>query len=624
MPVFLFMSILDGFYSLSRKINKREGDEHDQLEGVASDILPELELPMSDEEIITATRKFKASWDKSEVKTEWLKLCDENEKYWKGKQFGSVEMEQLRPLVDNVIFEALETFLPQATNRNPEPLVTLAKTEQETPENTKYADYLKGRLADWADQTKLRLKIKRVARLWSIFMLGVGKVGWDIDNDRPSMRPIRAKKLILDPESTVDEDGYHGKFIGEPRKMEAAKLISLVPSKASVIRELVEKSMSTDVQFTEWWTNEYTCWTLGEEVLLKRKNPHWNYDQKQTTTSVDDYGDETPQEQEIPGVNHFATPRMPYVFLSIYSLEDKPVDETSLITQNLPLQDLINKRLKQYDKNIDSMNNGMVVSQERSGLTTEQAKQVSDALRNGGTVIIPTGTPRDAVDRFPAVPLPADIANQLTDTRNRLRSVFGTQGSTPQGIQNEDTVRGKIITRGLDSDRIGGGITEYLEQFADDVYNWIVQMLYVYDETFLSTPVKPKVIVSVKEGSLLPKDATTQANQAIELAMAGKMALVDLYKKLEDPNPEERAANVWLEINAPQLLYKNNPLIQEAMMQMQQAAQQQAEMEAQNAETEHNRNMEGKMMDHQAKLDQAQVKSQSDQLLARVKTNANK
>jgi hypothetical protein len=146
-------------------------------------------------------------------------------------------------------------------------------------------------------------------------------------------------------------------------------------------------------------------------------------------------------------------------------------------------------------------------------------------------------------------------------------------------------------------------------------------MYYVYDETFLLMPNKPKVIISVKEGSLLPKDSTTQANQAIELTLAGKMSLVDLYKKLEDPNPEERAANVWLEVNAPHILYKDNPQVMEAMQLMQQQAQAQAQaqqqQEMQQGDLEHQRGMESKMVDHDSKMAQIQAQQEGN-LLNRV------
>src|SRR5687767_9703657 len=112
------MSILSGIYSLGQNINKQKGKENEETQdGVASDLLPELALSMSDEDIIKLTDKWEREWNNSDVKSEWEKKCDENERYWLGQQFGRTEIEQLRPLVDNIIFESLETFLPQATSR---------------------------------------------------------------------------------------------------------------------------------------------------------------------------------------------------------------------------------------------------------------------------------------------------------------------------------------------------------------------------------------------------------------------------------------------------------------------------------------------------------------------------
>ncbi len=613
------MSDIQGYASLSSDINKakRDGTE-EKTEGVVSTKLAELTLETSNEDLIKLANEWEKIWKDSPKKVEWEKQIEENEKYWLGKQKSGPTIEgDDRPTVDNLIFESLETYLPQATRRNPEPIVTLDAIEldpqgNENPIHTKYIEKVKRRLADIADKKKMRLKLKKVARHWAIFQMGVAKMGWDLDQDLPTPVIVRPHRIILDPDATIDEDGYTGERIGEYRKLPAQRILDIIgeDAEAEAKKKIVDKvgeKTDTMINFIEWWTPLYMCWKLEDQILLKKKNPHWNYDKTETPqptdltsagVQVDDYGNVTAQEMTTEGINHFPSPRMPYVFLSVFNLGDRPMDNTSLIQQNLSNQDVINKRNRQIDKNADDMNGGIVVSLARSGLTQSQARNVARTLRKGGAVAIPDGTPREAIDRYAAPGLPADIFNQLADTRNRLRDIFGVRGSSMAGIQTEDTVRGKILSRGLDTDRIGGGLTEYLEQFSDDIYNWILQLLYVYDTgfQFVQGAKPPKVVVSVKEGSLLPKDSTSIANQTMELAGMNRISNIDLFKRLEYPNPEELAANVWLEQNAPHLLYQNNQLVQQAIMMQQQAAMQQQQMESAKGERSHQQDIEKEQM----------------------------
>ena len=576
--------VLDAFYSLSRRLNKVGGDDisAETETGAVSEKFPELKLDMENADLLKLTEKWEDTWKTSGVKTEWDKHGTDNEDYWLGKHFQRPQASKVRDPIDNAIFESVETYLPQMTRRNPEAMVELAKGIKESPETTAFAEGLKDKLAELADELKLRLKLKKAGRHWAIYLLGAAKMGWDMNKDMPTVKIIRPKKLILDPEATVDEDGYTGTFIGEYRKMEAGTLIKLLekigPEAGAIekVKKDVKEALGTSYQFIEWWTDEYLCWTVEKQVLMKKKNPHWNYDSEQEAPYGDDgqpqlNAEGKPRMEPVPGINHFAVPGKPFILLSVFNLGKQPVDETSLIGQNLSNQDRINKRVRQIDKNADSMNGGMIVSLARSGLTQPQAKQVTEALRKGGTVSIPDGAPDEAIKRDSAPPLPPDIYNDLNDTRIRLKDLFGTRGSMPSGLEKEKTIGGKLITKGTDTDRIGGGVSEYLEQFADDIYNWFIQLLYVYDEQYIGKP-KPKVKVSVKEGSLLPKDSVTLANQAIELANAGKMALIDLYKQLDYPNPEELAANVWLESNAPEILFPNDQRIQQVIQAKQEAA----------------------------------------------------
>lgn len=617
---------IGAYVSLGADINKPNKDGGmETKEGVVSQKLPELNLDMKDEDLIALTKKWKKAWEDSPKKAEWLKKAEENEKYWLGQQFtGPIDKDSERPMVDNAIFESLETFLPSATRRNPEPIVELDSKEIEPnqpADQTKiaYATKVKQRLADVADKIKLRLKLKRATRYWSLHLIGIAKFGWDLDKNLPSVKITRAKRIILDPDASIDEDGYNGSYIGEYKKMQASKILAIaepkpvegqpqVPETEGVkkIKELVKENTGTEINYIEWWTPEYTCWEIDEKIILKKKNPHWNYDEELQTEVVDEFGKTSIVPEIKKGINHLPVPMMPYAFLTMFNLGDQPMDKTSLIGQNLANQDAINKRNKQINKNVDGMNEGMVVSLARSGLTDIQAKNITSALRKGGVVTIPDGSPDDAVKRMSPNNLPSDVFNELNDKRVRLRDIFGTSGITPAGTTDEKTVRGKIINRGLDTDRVGGGISEYLEQFADDIYNWVAQLLYVYDDgfQFVNGAVPPKVVISVKEGSLLPKDSTTISNQALELAGMGRLSNIDLFKRLEYPNPEELAANIWLEANAPELLYKDNPLVAQAIQMRQMAMQAEQELKMKEMETKHEQGLEKEVVKGEVKANQ--------------------
>lgn len=568
-------SRLSGFFSLGADINKQKDENGETREGVISDLAPELKLSISDEELILKKKSWEKSWN-DYYRTNLQQRQQDNEDYWKGKPFDleqQVKGKKQRPLSDNLIFEALETFLPVATKQNPEPVVNSDNTE----EGIALSKTTEKMLVYLSDILKLKLKLKQVTRFWALYFTGVMKIAWSEQIDEIVLKPIRPQKLILDKDAIIEEGVYTGKYIGEHRKETAKTLVTRFPSKSSFIKGLVKGKMDTKIGYIEWWTDDMLFWTLGDKVLDKIKNPHWNYDEE-ITRDLQEYQEMTTEEEgeteveRIPGNNHFPHPMKPYAFLSVFNLGQHPHDETSLIEQNLPQQDIINKRQKQIDKNVDNINNGWVVSLRRAGLSKEEASRVVSALQQGGVVAIPDGSPTEAIQKISGNSLPADVFNSMQDARNELRGIFGTTGLTSQGVQQEKTVRGKIISRGSDSSRIGGGVAEYLEQFTDYVYNWMVQMMYVYyteehsaaiigndgAREFISLKTEDfdrKLTVSVKEGSLIPKDSLTQRNEAIDLWSAGAIDAQTLFERLEFPNPRETAEKL--------LAWKQGQLAQE-------------------------------------------------------------
>lgn len=553
------MASTDGYYSLFADVNKLHKNE-DNEEGVISLRTPELDLKVEDEELLKLKKQWETRWSVYVGRIE--EAQKENEKYWKGKHFTEVEMEK-RPLIDNRIFSSLETFLPIITKQNPEPQVTGDNSEQ----GEALADKVRKMLSYQADIQKLKLKLKKMTRMWALYMLGCVKVGWDRIEDDIKTVVVRTQKLVLDPDATIDEDGYTGEYIGEYRRDKASLLVVRFPSKKAIIEKEVDKKMGTEVQYMEWWTNDYMFWTLKNEVLGKARNPHWNYDKD--IESTDQYGQI--MSQSVTGKNHFTVPQKPYVFLSVFNVGLHPYDDTSMIQQNLALQDLINKRMRQIDRNVDGMNGGVVISGDV--FSAEQASQITDALRKGAAILVPGGDVNTAYKRETGTPLPGDVFNNLLDARNEVDNIFGTHAATRGERQGPETATGKLLLKGGDESR-AGMITDYIEQVADKVFNWWVQLMYVYyDEAHVASILgeektkeyitlqkdefQGKLLISVREGSLVPKDPLIKREEALQLWSAGAIGPIELYEKLDFPNPRKSAEQLFMWQTNPASLFPN-------------------------------------------------------------------
>jgi hypothetical protein len=570
---------IKGSLGLFSDTNKVQGVTEDQN----ATPIDEFESTMTEKEIIELTREWKQSY--SVYYTDIEKGQKASFNYWVGKHADpysntpyQVQTGQSKGVnvTDNLIFKAIETFLPVATRANPEPIVQADPTDigQSLAEDIKVA------LVDLADKQVLRRKLARTTRDWMLNRIGVVKVSWNFISKKIETTVISPKRMIFDRDGYVNEKAeFVGEYLGEKKRQSVDDIIQMFCYKVAedgtrylAKSELKEKLMkkagkktATMLNYIEWWyRGRENFFTLDELVLGKYKNPNWNYDIEAKDGNDEVIDEETGEmvseaEEAIEAVeatNHLDEPSAPYRFLSIFNTGEQPHDNTSLILQNIPQQDKINRREVQIDRNVEGMNNGMIVS--GSAFTEEQSAQAASALRRGMSIRVPNGDVTKAV-MFPEKPaLPADVFNDRNDAREQLEAVFGTSGLTSEGVQQEDTVRGKIMVNQADSSRIGGGITEYIEQLADSIYNLWVQFMFVYydEEHYIATagaqsgmelvtltnqkfPLLKTLSITVKEGSLIPKDPLTQRNEAIDLWSANAIDPLTLFKKLDVPNPQE-------------------------------------------------------------------------------------
>jgi len=513
------------------------------------------ESSLSEEKITSLTNSWKRDYSpyEGEIKKD-QQLCFD---YWIGKQQTDIDdLTAGRRIIVNKLFTAIETFLPIATRANPEPLVS----GDNSNEGQALMKDVKDALVYQASIQKLKRKLAKMTRHWMLNLIGAVGIDYDVEIDDIKTEVIHPSKFIFDKDGHINESGlFIGEYLGERCKASADRLAELFPKKKDVIMVLASGKKGTKLEYIKWWwRGTDVFFTLGDTIVLgKYKNPHWNYDGQTERVDAETGAKIT---EDVVGINHLPRPTAPYVFLSIFSTSQRPHDDTGLILQNISQQDQINKRHRQLDKNIDGQNNGIVV--DGRVMTKEQASEAASAKRRGAAIMV-NGNPREAVSFDAAPPLAPDVWKGLQKSEMDLDNIFGTSGSTPTGIASEDTARGKIMVSQMDASRIGGGITEYIEQVAETIYNFWVQMMIVhYDSThyinilgaqegsdlvqLVNTRFTKALTITVKEGSLIPKDPLTQRNEAIDLWSANSIDPLNLYKKLDFPDPNAAAQSLIL------------------------------------------------------------------------------
>lgn len=492
-------------------------------DGIDGPVMDELELEMSDRELLDLSDKWEGQYKQYYGKIEPKQKT--NRLYYRGMQGQSEAIADGSPVPDNFIFEATETFLAQALARNPDPIVFADNSDAGNEESR----VVRTMLQTLAESLVLRQKMKMMVRLWNVDYIGVLKHGYDSTIQDITTEVRNSRNFLFDPAGFVDEYGNFVGWLGERITAPASILAEMCPDKEQFISEMVEYKMGTSITWTEWWTDEYTFTTFKGNVIDKSRNPHFNY----PATMPEFKGDQV-TEVLREGKNHFARPMKPYTFLSVFSFQEQPHDVTTLIEQNRRNQDYIVERSKQVARALKKSNNSEIFNLG-AGYDAQKAKQALDAIEDGTGALEPVA---NAVRRLEASGIPEIFLNDLDARVERLRSIYGTLGSTAVQQNQDTTARGMILNEQRSADRIGGTIGDSLNQVASNVFNYWVQLMHVYyttehkgsimgklqavEEAVLTAEgLTRRLVVSAAPDSMTPKDPITEANQSLELYQAG-------------------------------------------------------------------------------------------------------
>ncbi len=574
---------------IENPINKVPGRSGEGSEGESGERFNALSLEMGDKELLKLRDEYEARYASYEGKIK--PIFQRNLESYLGKKKDGQWLVETGPVAPNLQFEAEETFLSAALAKNPDPVVWA----DNTPEGNAISNSVKTMLAFHSDQLVLKQKLGMMVRQWSIYHLGVLKYGWNAKINDVAIDNRRIQNFIFDPEGYVDAYGDFIGALGERIEVAAEKLIEMFPEHTVYITEEVEGKLGTKVTYTEWWSADdtFTFTTFKKVVLAKNKNQYFNYEEPLTDPITGEPAVNPMNGEALmtKARNHFAQPKKPYTFLSVYSLQEQPHDITGNIEQNIPNQNKISNRSEQIDYNVGASNNGYAYSEDN--FNQETAKQASVARRKGNPILVPSGGPIDrAILPLPAQDLPAAIFNEVEIAKNDLRSSWGIVGITSTPDDDDNTVRGEIIEQSNDTTRIGGGVGDKVEQVADTAFNWLTQLYYVfYDEphfaaimgnakaveyvTLSNQDLDRQLIVSVSPDSLKPKDEVTQINLAQALFDKGAIGPKTLLKMLDFPNPDEAAADgmlykldpmAYMQLNFPEQMARLQGAQQQNMM----------------------------------------------------------
>lgn len=570
MPDDAFNQNIEGAMSLVNDSTNKTSSNQDLEEGILGDYEDILELPMSDEELLDLRDQYESASDGYYPKIQVRQKA--NKLYLNGKQRGNG-----RVVPKNLLFEATATFVPASLAENPEPVVFSDNTD----EGKAASNDLKTMLQYHADTLGLRQKLGVMVWQWSEYFIGAMKLGWEPlideitgeDNGDITADLRKPQNLVLDPEGYVDEFGDFKGWIGERIEKPAEWFIEKFPKHKTYLTLKVNGKLGTRIVATEWWTDDYCFTTFKDIVLDKHKNEFFNY-QKESIEGQ-------PVE---PAINHFAKPKKPYIFLSVFSLQEEPYDFTNLIEQNIANQDRINDRDADISKNLSSGVNAVAISGQSFNI--ENADQAVETFYQEGFLLIPDGN-MEAVKRIPASPLPAGILESQASDMDSLRGVYGTKGLVPN--QNPDeAVRNNIMNEQHDSSRIGGGVGDRLEITAKNFFNWCTQLYCVFYDaphygavmgnaaaieyvTLTAQNMHRKFVVTVAPNSMAPRDEMSERNQAIQLATDGFLDPINLFKALNDPDPINTAKMVtFFRVNPAAYMQQFFPEQAQQMMQPQQ------------------------------------------------------
>lgn len=478
-------------------------------------------------------------------------------RYWEGNTLDEMDLDEGETAVDdNRIFLSIETIIPIATRRTPEPIVTIRPRNQK---NRQLKEKLENFLFHdmWEDEWDLQYQLRQGLRILFSQSFVAFKYFYDPLSGEIDFRLMPRGTLSFPKSARTPEDSpFFIEYVTET----FGQIISKFPEKEEALRQELgdrgDLTEDTEITYIEYWENNFCAWTYRNLVLGTYKNPNWNYSD--------------------PTFNHFKKPQKPYLILNYLNWGESIADPKSLISFVQKLQDSINKRKRQIELNADLANGKLIASGDV--MNKEDFDKITNSPKE--KIFIPKGNPNDAIKFFTGRAFDPGIMNDMTHSENTIDNMLGTHSTTRGERSGQETAKGREILKDSDTGRLDL-LQRNIERFAQQVYNAAIQMMYVYyneahpihflDDSNMGQRAatekdKENYLINsefrdltircrVEPGSTTMKDKSVERAELVDLYQMKAISTKDLLEGLEYPNADQMARNAVLEQLAPELVY---------------------------------------------------------------------
>lgn len=525
-----------------------------------------LELSLSDDDLvkmlITSLQSDEDYWNKKPFQ---LKKTDiENTAFLLGDQLNDKDfLKTDSKYVDNRLFTSVRAILSYATAQLARPEVIPSKGDDV---HLTGARDIQACLYQHAKDNRIDQKVRSVVTNLLTRKRGFLKLRFDpdagIDGDIVTD--------IVNPEDIIID--RNAGYLSNPNKIyhrigcTIDELISRFPNKkddiyrAYGITRGVHSQLSRFVYYYECWftykqqenpAQEGVCWFIYDKgiILDKMKNPNWVYFESKK------------KERQA---NVTPLPIKPFVPFNYINTGRSYIDETCLVEQAKPMQEMLNKRGRQIWENADYVN-GRWVASKKSFSEEDAHKLINKGAKT--VALVDSEDVGKALANVASAALPSYVEATLYDARNEIDQIMGTpaifKGSAPD---RKDTLgRDMLINQqaGALQDDLVRAISASMEVY----YLYLLQMFRVYYTEDHWFQVKGKdgkyeflflngdkldsdVKISVETDSTLPLDKAQIRSTALQLWQAGNaISIKDLYEMLGMPDPDGMAER-YLKSNA--------------------------------------------------------------------------